>query len=548
MIHLMLGITETAISTPRSERALRMSVQRILCMSILATGCVVDSPYLDENTPYELQGSTGAEIGSSESAEPSQPPSKPERVHLRWHAELTKQFVLTWDPDPTATRYELHEQPTPYERYDALARDLTVSTVSITVPLHLRTEASYIVMACNAAGCTDSNPASVDDTWQGAIGRLAPAAPHSRDQFGRAIATSEDGQLIAVGAPGDDDSTSDSGAVYIYRQSGGIWVQAAKLKAATPTPASRFGTAVALSNDGRTLVIGAHDEDSGEGTVYVYRDEDGRWLLRARFDGQGTFGQSVALSGDGERLAVGGRIEPPVTQSEHGFVYIYQRAAFAWLLNHTIDEPLGHAFGAAVALNHDGSTLVVGSPGTQAACSIDSLAGGGAVFVYRYDDKEASFMPQACFEATDVHGEGQLGTSVTVDDSGTQVAAGAPGQDGNDGGAYVYRQVADAWAIHRLQPPEPLQSQRYGNGVAMSGDGLRLAVAAPLDGDTSATKAGVVHLYEPVAEYWLRVLSTPGSSPRSGNRFGLGLALSRDASALVIGAPDDTGHGSVYLY
>src|SRR5690606_18594267 len=90
------------------------------------------------------------------------------------------------------------------------------------------------------------------------------------DRFGTSIAL--DGDTLVVGAIGEDSSavgvdgaqnnneTVDSGAVYVYRRTGGTCVQEAYLKASSPDRHDHFGSSVAISGD--TLVIGARGESS----------------------------------------------------------------------------------------------------------------------------------------------------------------------------------------------------------------------------------------------------------------------------------------------
>jgi hypothetical protein len=120
-----------------------------------------------------------------------------------------------------------------------------------------------------------------------------------------------DGDLLAVGAPGDDDLEINAGAVYLFKVQGGQFVQVAKVLAPNPTLEDAFGSAVALRNG--TLVIGAprHDAlDENAGAAFVYSvSESGqpsfvRAILPLGASAQTNFGHSVASDGTG--IAVGG--------------------------------------------------------------------------------------------------------------------------------------------------------------------------------------------------------------------------------------------------
>jgi hypothetical protein len=55
----------------------------------------------------------------------------------------------------------------------------------------------------------------------------------------------------------------ESGAVYVYTRTGTTWTAGAYVKGSNTDAGDEFGSAVALSGDGRTLAVGAHGEDSG---------------------------------------------------------------------------------------------------------------------------------------------------------------------------------------------------------------------------------------------------------------------------------------------
>src|SRR4249920_2680880 len=89
------------------------------------------------------------------------------------------------------------------------------------------------------------------------------------------IALSGDGSTLAVGDSSDssagigidDDQTStprtaSSGAVHVFRRSGDTWSRQAYVKASNTSAGAFFGFAIALSDDGNTLTVGAYLEDS----------------------------------------------------------------------------------------------------------------------------------------------------------------------------------------------------------------------------------------------------------------------------------------------
>ena len=99
--------------------------------------------------------------------------------------------------------------------------------------------------------------------------------PQLQDWFGVNLAVSADGNTVLVGAPMEDsrargingeqqdNSATESGAAYLFTRSGTTWSQQAYIKAENADEFDEFGVAVAVSGDGRRLIIGARMEGGG---------------------------------------------------------------------------------------------------------------------------------------------------------------------------------------------------------------------------------------------------------------------------------------------
>jgi len=237
------------------------------------------------------------------------------------------------------------------------------------------------------------------------------------DWFGMRVALSADGNTLAVGAPEEsssakgvdgnqwDNSSSGSGAAYVFARIDGIWSQQAYLKASnTGMPkydiarlgADAFGSSLAVSADGSTLAVGAPGEGSSatgingnqgdttadeSGAVYVFTRSGTTWSQQAYMKASNTrghhdFGCSVALSVNGNTLAVGARYEDSSatgingnqgdTSAGHsGAAYVFTRSGTTWSQQAYVKASNTHAgdyFGWSVALSADGRTLAVGAP------------------------------------------------------------------------------------------------------------------------------------------------------------------------------------------
>ena len=83
-----------------------------------------------------------------------------------------------------------------------------------------------------------------------------PAGSLPDSMFGSALALSSDGTTALIGGPGDSASANDGGAAWVYARSGTAWKEQAKLTVADIAVGGAFGSAVALSADGNTAFVG----------------------------------------------------------------------------------------------------------------------------------------------------------------------------------------------------------------------------------------------------------------------------------------------------
>lgn len=109
--------------------------------------------------------------------------------------------------------------------------------------------------------------------------RIRASNSRAGDAFGERLSLSADGRALAVSAVNEssaarglggeqgDASALAAGAVYVYSRQGLHWTQTDYVKSSRTRTGDQFGSALALSGDGRQLAVGA-------------RLEDGAWSLR----------------------------------------------------------------------------------------------------------------------------------------------------------------------------------------------------------------------------------------------------------------------------
>ena len=119
------------------------------------------------------------------------------------------------------------------------------------------------------------------------------------------VALSADGTVLAIGAPYQNGGP---GYVRVHDWDGALWVQRSGDLGGDST-GDRFGRAVALSADGSVLAIGAPLSSNSRGYARVFDWNGAQWVRRSGdLDGDGADdrnGESVALSADGSVVAVG---------------------------------------------------------------------------------------------------------------------------------------------------------------------------------------------------------------------------------------------------
>ena len=414
-----------------------------------------------------------------------------------------------------------------------------------------QSEPNYVCMGGGPGSCVSSVAAWVQKAY------LKASNTGRADVFGGAVALSGDGKILAVAATGEssvskgigmaqsDDSASRAGAVYLFAQSGSGWVQQAYIKASNTDKNDAFGTSVALSRDGSTLVVGAPRESSASvgvganqndnsapdaGAAYVFVRSGNSWLQQAYIkasnsESNDAFGSSVSLSADGNVLAVGAANEGSSAKGVAGdqtnndmefagAVYTFARTSNQWAQTAYVkasNTGVGDKFGASVMLSADGRTLAVGAPeesssakGVGASQANDAALEAGAVYVFSASGN--SWTQQAYIKASNTGDEDHFGASLALSSDGSALAVGAPdesgaakGVGGNQssdaaeyaGAVYLFARTGAAWSQQAyIKASNTDANDAFGSQVALSSDGSTLAVSAPVEASAAKGVGG----------------------------------------------------------
>ena len=318
------------------------------------------------------------------------------------------------------------------------------------------------------------------------------------DLFGKSVSLSQNGEMLAVGAPGWYDSDDRPGYVRVYMKEDDEWTQLGEAIEGDAN-GDMFGWSVSISSDGTTVAIGAPTNDDFSGYVKVYEaveDGDGgvaRWQQVGQdIDGENEddlSGWSVSLSADGMTVAIGA-IYNYDGGEDPGHVRIYNLIDDEWeKIGQDIDgQNPGDEFGWSVSLSADGLIVAVGAP--------YNFLNSGKVQVYRLIDDEWIQVGQDLIGAAI---EDFLGWSVSLSNDGNTLAIGALGNDNdngdNSGHVRVYRLVGSDDSLSWIQVGDDVYGANAGDyagtSVSLSYDGNEVAVGSILNGDNGENSGHV---------------------------------------------------------
>ncbi len=374
------------------------------------------------------------------------------------------------------------------------------------------------------------------------LAKLTASDPAADEWFGYSVSVS--GDTAVVGAYGKDD---DHGAAYIFVYSGESWSQQAKLTASDRMPTDWFGYAVAISGD--TAVIGAiGDDDNGteSGAAYVFGRSGGSWTELAKLTASDPapndrFGHAVAVSG---HTAIIGVPKDADSGAESGSAYIFVGDGANWTEQAKLtanDAAEGDLFGLAVSIS--GETAVVGAYGDD-----DDGVDSGSAYVFVRSG--TNWSQQAKLTASDAIVQQTFGTSVAV--SGDTAVIGAPLDDAGgifSGAAYVFVRSGTSWSEQaKLTASGASPSAWFGRAVAISGD--KIIVGAILEDTDSPHSSGAAYLFGRSGATWSQQAKLTASDAAALDQLGTAVAISGNTA--IAGAPyageGGSASGSVYVF
>ncbi len=294
-------------------------------------------------------------------------------------------------------------------------------------------------------------------------GTFSPNYPtDSFSKFGFAVAISSDGGTIAIGDYRGGPMSPRYGHIDVYTKSGVQW--AGPVALVRPIGAVAFGKSIALSGDGNVLIAGDPGALRPPGTmVSVFTRIAGVWssgiVLADPAGSNNDFGDHLGLSANGQSLVAWGRNQAAYNPMETGRISSFVNNGSGWTVTTAIMPPVGTIFPyagrARLALSSDGFSLAVPT---------------GANTIHLYHRRaDGPWLPTETVTAN--------GKALALSHDGRTLVAGTRGEFSNFAAqvTVLNRVAATTWTTQTLTTPNQISS--FGSDVGISADGSTLAIA-----------------------------------------------------------------------
>ncbi|WP_165248863.1 Ig-like domain repeat protein [Paludisphaera soli] len=174
-----------------------------------------------------------------------------------------------------------------------------------------------------------------------------------------------------------------------------------------------------------------------------------------------------------------------------------------------------------------------------------ALAGGSLPPAQFSSPATSTYVQEARLTSPVAGDELNYGWGMSLTSDGETLAIGAPGEDSMPGAVYVYTRGDRVWTeTARLAMPEGVPGHRFGQGVAISGDGSTLAVTSRVG--EWATGGASLHIYSRSESGW-NLSQTITLEASYG--FGGWLSISDDGGVVAGGAAFfNSAAGAAYVF
>ena len=449
---------------------------------------------------------------------------------------------------------------------------------------------------------------------------LSPSEPYSNQGFGLGLSLFDN--YIIIGAPNDDKNGLASGAAFIFNFNGISWNEEARITASDAYAYDNFGGSVSISDSYVIVGAGGNDNNaSNSGAAYIFKRTETEWVEQSKFiasDGHTNdrFGSSVGISGDYAFIGASAAtydngfygayvfgppiplfITQPINQTEvcegdniffsvegkyfetykwqvdegEGFVDILNEGVYAGVSSNTlyvsliipemnfykyrclVSNSFGEGISAAASIIFDTEDLILKCKDSS-TIELEQNETSYSILGLEFDP---TIIDNNCGTAALVNDYNNTNTlESTVFPIGSTVVSWTFNDLEGNSTTCTHSVIIEEYSRHLWrQNGEDIDGEQSedlsGSSISLSSNGLILAIGASSN-DDNGTNSGHVRIYESKNDVWMQI----GEDIDGENKFdwsGASISLNSNGSIVAIGAPynnneNGLGAGHVRVY
>ncbi|AUP77190.1 T9SS type A sorting domain-containing protein [Flavivirga eckloniae] len=277
--------------------------------------------------------------------------------------------------------------------------------------------------------------------------------------FGSSLAINEDGSVVVIGVSFADDNGSASGKAMVYRHINNSWVLVGS-PIIGEFEGDRFGSSVAINDDGTIVAIGAEDNNGGDtnkngvGHVRVFHYENNDWVqIGADINGEKSFesfGESLSMNADGSVIAVGNTFLEYRNNIflETQKVKIFRNINNNWTqigndLSIRVRDGIAYSKKLSISMNNLGDIVAIGTAGADTNGKSNNV---GEVKIFRNTNNNWNLIGSPIYGTQE---NGQFGQSVSINSNGSILAVGSTSINSDSGlgsgQVRIYKNLNEKW-------------------------------------------------------------------------------------------------------
>lgn len=373
------------------------------------------------------------------------------------------------------------------------------------------------------------------------VGAVPPPFDIQVQGQGFDVSISADGETMVTCSREGGGSEDPAGSIIVWARDGDDWIEDQVI----PGPTDAFFSAIDISADGNTIVVGAErayaepvdDFFTEPGSAWIYtRDLSGDFNLHSEILGDRTamalYGCAVSINNDGTRAVVGavfdGLTEDLGNENIAGNAYIWHLNDDVWE-NVAVVQGSGYAgafagawWGASVEISGDGDTVL--NFGTVV----------GTVWVWVWNG--SAWVEQATISELDSSME-RTGLALSFD--GDVAAIPFHNFSSATGKLSIWRRTAGVWTqSDTFTGAEAAAGSQFGSSTALSQDGTILAVG----GHGHSSGLGALWMFRDTGSDWVQQGGAYAALDWDDSEtvfFGFSVDVSEDADYVAVGGPNN---------